>query len=369
MQMMFSFLAAAVLSASSPAAGTGPLHRADSVRISVAWPELIADDAMPDRNGYTVALVGDIMMGTTFPTERLPEHDGATLFESVGNLLREADIAAGNLEGVLCDGGESTKKVVEGRSYAFRMPERYVEWLADAGFDFLSIANNHSRDFGMYGIDRTESLLDSVSIGYAGLPDCRFSVRNIDGADFGFCAFGHNSHTLKHTDKSCVENVIKSVRDSCDILIVSFHGGAEGAAMSHLPYGEETYLGENRGNLRELARLCIDLGADIVFGHGPHVTRAVELYRDRFIAYSLGNFCTPYGINISGINGYAPVLCLRIARDGSFRSGKIHSFIQVPGSGPRPDLSCIVARHIAALTSDDIPDSSLTVDGEGNIRR
>ena len=346
-----------------------PLEHRDSVKTEIDWPQLLPEDAMPVRNGYDIAVVGDIMMGTTFPEIRLPEHDGAMLFSDCAGILSSADVAAGNLEGVLCDGGESTKKVVEGRSYAFRTPVSYAGRLSEAGFDFLSIANNHSRDFGAEGLASTMAVLDSAGIGYAGLPSCRYTVKRIAGTRFGFCAFGHNSHTLRHTEVSCVENILRELKDSCDILIVSFHGGAEGAGMSHLPYGTETYLGENRGNLRKFARLCIDLGADIVFGHGPHVTRAVELYKDRFIAYSLGNFCTPYGMNISGVNGYAPVIEVKIARDGSFRKGKIHSFIQVPGKGPRHDYENRTARHIAGLTEADIESPGIFITESGDIMR
>ncbi len=364
---MYRIMAAALVFLTGTGMTAEAWQGTDSVRVRIEWPELIAEDAMPEENGYTVALVGDIMMGTTFPEVRLPVCGGAGLFRDCREILRNADVAAGNLEGVLCEGGESTKKVVEGRSYAFRMPPEYVGWLADAGFDFLSLANNHTRDFGPEGMESTMALLDSTGIGYAGLPACLHALKTVGGKRFGFCAFGHNSHTLNHTDMETVEQVLNAVKDSCDILIVSFHGGAEGAEMSHLPYGTETYLGENRGNPRELAHLCIDLGADIVFGHGPHVTRAVEVYKDRFIAYSLGNFCTPYGINISGINGYAPLAEIRIARNGRFKSGRIHSFIQHYGIGPRRDPSSIVARHIARLTSEDIENPAIGISDSGEM--
>ena len=337
------------------------------IRTEVVWPALLPEGAMPHRNSFTVAVVGDIMMGTTFPEIRLPAYGGSMLFDDCKDILRSADIAAGNLEGVFCEGGESRKKVVEGRSYAFRMPPDYVGWLNDAGFDFLSLANNHTKDFGKYGMESTMHLLDSVGIGYAGLPICRHAVKAVDGIRFGFCAFGHNSHTLNHTDSICVKNVLTALRDTCDILLVSFHGGAEGAEMSHLPYGQETYLGENRGNLREFAHLCVDLGADVVFGHGPHVTRAMEVYKGRFIAYSLGNFCTPYGLNLAGINGYAPLVEIILSKDGRFRAGRIHSFIQTPGTGPREDASGVVARHIDRLTSEDFANPGIDIGPNGEI--
>ena len=91
-----------------------------------------------------------------------------------------------------------------------------------------------------------------------------------------------------------------------DIVIVSFHGGAEGNGAEMLPFAREIFAGEDRGNVVEFAHAMVDAGADLVLGHGPHVVRPMELYRDRLIAYSLGNFATYYGISVEGIRGIAP---------------------------------------------------------------
>lgn len=322
------------------------------------------------RQGQTLhlAFVGDIMPGTTFPTNSLPENDGKTLFKDVKELLSSADVAAGNMEGALADQGETTKK--GGKfSYSFRVPTRYGKLLADAGLDFMSMANNHAFDFGLDGVKSTEHTLETNGIAYAGISGrTESAVVERDGVRYGFCAFGHNSYTLKHADLENVKRILSDLKKRCDILIVSFHGGAEGTAHKHLPQGTETFLGENRGDLRRFTHFCIDNGADVVYGHGPHVVRAVELYKGHFIAYSLGNFCTPYGVNISGISGYAPVLQLSInAADGTFISGRINSFIQQRGRGPRLDRTNSVAREIRSLTAADIPSSKLAIDDEGNI--
>jgi poly-gamma-glutamate capsule biosynthesis protein CapA/YwtB (metallophosphatase superfamily) len=95
----------------------------------------------------------------------------------------------------------------------------------------------------------------------------------------------------------------------------------------------------------------------------------MEIYKDRFIAYSLGNFCTPYGMSLTGISGYAPVVTVKIGRDGQFLNGKIHSFIQHKGVGPRYDMTHSVAREIKSLTESDIHGSPIEIDVEGNITR
>ena len=317
-----------------------------------------------------LAFVGDIMPGTTFPDSRLPEKDGATLFKDVDSILTAADVAAGNMEGALADEGETTKK--GGKfSYSFRVPTRYGKLIADAGFDFMSMANNHAFDFGLDGVKSTEATLHSNGIAYSGIGGRKESaIVERNGIRYGFCAFGHNSYTLKHADQENVKRIIGNLREKADIVIVSFHGGAEGTAHKHLPQGKEMFLGENRGDLRNFAHFCIDNGADVVYGHGPHVVRAVELYKNHFIAYSLGNFCTPSGVNISGISGYAPVLQLTVnAADGTFVGGKINSFIQQRGKGPRRDPLNLVAKEIRSLTNADFSNPKLTIANDGTISK
>lgn len=316
-----------------------------------------------------IALTGDIMMGTTFPEPRLPHDGGRELFRDVAPLLAGADVAAGNLEGTLCDGGQTRKRVSK-VCYAFRTPVSYAPLLQAAGYDFLSLANNHAFDFGEEGIRSTTAALSRLSIRYAGLRGrAEIAVTERGGVVYGFCAFGHNAGTCLHADTAAVRRILADLRGRVDILIVSFHGGAEGAASRRLPYGTEYFCNENRGSLREFARFCIDNGADVVFGHGPHVLRAVELYKDRFIAYSLGNFCTPYGISLAGISGYAPVLRLDLLPDGRFAGGRIHSFVQLRGVGPRMDVQHRAAREIRTLTEADVPGTPLRIADDGTLTR
>ena len=330
-----------------------------------------ASSSEPARNGSTVtiALSGDILMGTTYPTVRLPADDGRQLFSDATPILRAADIAVGNLEGTLCDEGE-TKKKLSGSSYAFRTPRSYAGVLSAAGYDFVSMANNHAHDFGSEGIVSTEQALDSVGIGYAGIGGrAETSIITRGGLRFGLCAFGHNSYTLLTWDTLTVAHILRTLRPKVDIVIVSFHGGAEGAAYSHLPDSMEIFLKERRGYLREFAHFCIRHGADVVYGHGPHVPRCIELYKDRFIAYSLGNFCTPYGISIKGVSGLAPLITVRTTIHGRFIDARIHSFKQTYGLGPRRDSANRAARQIRTLTESDITDGILEILDDGYVRR
>ncbi len=315
----------------------------------------------------TIAMTGDIMMGTTYPSISLPAKDGADLFKDTKAITQSADIAVGNLEGTLCDGGTSTKGTGP-NTYAFRTPTSYAPLLKDAGYDFLSMANNHANDFGAVGIASTEQCLQEQGIKYSGIAGrVESAVITCKGKKIGFCAFGHNSYTLKHTDLQVVKRILDDLKTQSDLIVVSFHGGAEGRSKAHLPYGMETFLGEQRGSLRELAHFCIDNGADVVYGHGPHVVRAIEVYNGRFIAYSLGNFCTPYGMSLTGISAHAPVVKITIDDSGRFLKGRIHSFLQMKGVGPRTDKNYGVARQIKMLSDTDIPHSEAYIDNTGNI--
>ena len=315
----------------------------------------------------SIAMTGDVMMGTTFPSIMLPAHEGRDLFKDAKDILSAADLTVGNLEGAICDGGTSTKGTGP-NSYAFRTPTSYGHLLREAGFDFMSMANNHANDFGLEGIESTENVLKSQGSLFSGI-DGRIESAVIErnGLTIGLCAFGHNSYTIKHLDLTTVGRIVDDLVRRCDLVIVSFHGGAEGKSRRRLPFGPETFLGENRGSLRQLAHFCIDHGADVVYGHGPHVVRGVEVYKDRFIAYSLGNFCTPYNVNLTGISGYAPIIEITVDKDGAFKHGKIHSFIQTRGIGPRTDKTKSVAHEMKNLSEIDLPQSQARIDLNGNI--
>jgi hypothetical protein len=162
---------------------------------------------------------------------------------------------------------------------------------------------------------------------------------------------------------------IAALAENHDIVVVSMHMGAEGEEATRLPFAEEIFHGERRGDSVAFAHAVVDAGADLVIGHGPHVPRAIELYRDRLIAYSLGNFCTYYGINVRGLNGLAPILRIEMAVDGGFLAGEIISTRQVRPSGPQLDASHEAARLIATLTQLDFPHTPLEISATGRISR
>ena len=150
-------------------------------------------------------------------------------------------------------------------------------------------------------------------------------------------------------------------------MIVSYHGGAEGAQFQNVPRTNELYHGENRGDVYKFSRTLIDVGADVVFGHGPHVTRAIDVYKGRFIAYSLGNFCTYRGISVSGVNGLAPIIKVYTDHDGKLFHAQIIPTYQTYGTGVRVDTQKQVIKKIQELTKKDFPESKVQIDDNGLI--
>ena len=252
----------------------------------------------------TVAAVGDIMMASTFPDEsRMPPNDGADLFKDVTPILSSADIAFGNLEGPIVDGGTSVKcRPGSTRCFAFRTPTRYGKYFKAAGFDIMSLANNHAGDFGEAGRISTQRVLDEQGIKYAGSlqPLATIAYLEVRGKQVALVAFGHNNGMPSINDLFGARQLVQEADKKADIVIVSFHGGAEGTDKQNVPNRSEIFLGENRGNLPAFAHAVIDAGADLVLGHGPHVMRGIEIYKDRLDRLFAWQFCDLRLVPIGG---------------------------------------------------------------------
>jgi poly-gamma-glutamate capsule biosynthesis protein CapA/YwtB (metallophosphatase superfamily) len=323
----------------------------------------------PTHPGLTLAAVGDMMLGTDFPENILPDDDGMAFFDAVTPVLSKPDVTFGNLEGVLQDGGEPVKQCKDKRiCFLFRTPTRYAAYFKHAGFDVLSLANNHARDFGEVGRSSSMAALDSVGIHHSGREGTVASFI-ANGRRIAMVAFAPNVGSNSLNDPQIGLPLVAELAAKHDIVIVSFHGGAEGNGAEVLPFAREIFAGEDRGNVVEFAHSMIDAGADIVLGHGPHVVRPVELYRDRLIAYSLGNFATYYGISVEGIRGIAPILLVTLDDEGKFVEGRIEPTIQIRPAGPAPDPAKGVIKLLQSLTTTAFPDGQLSIGDDGTLAR
>jgi len=329
--------------------------------------EISLQTALPER--ISLIAVGDMMTGTNFPNESyLPIDDGNLLWKDVAPVLKSADVTFGNLEGViLTQGGEQKECKNPKTCYLFRTPNKLSFHYQEAGFDLLSLANNHANDFGETGRVNTQKVLDSLGINYAGSIEAPISSISKKKLRIGLLAVAPNKGTVNIHQTDYLINLVQRLDSTHNIVIVSFHAGAEGRKNMHVTREREFYYGEDRGNVYEFAHQMIDNGADVLLGHGPHVPRAIEVYKNRFIAYSLGNFLTYGRFNLKGESGEAPVVELNLNPEGVFLDGQIHSFYQDYSLGPRKDESLRAIDTIQELSREDFPENPIEIDDSGRI--
>jgi poly-gamma-glutamate capsule biosynthesis protein CapA/YwtB (metallophosphatase superfamily) len=314
-------------------------------------------------DGVTFAAVGDTMLGN-YP--ELPS-DPRSYLDAVKGQLK-GDVVFGNLEGTLTDVPDSPKcgGAPSGDCYAFRTPPSYAGDLAAAGFTVMNNANNHSYDYGQAGLDQTLAALRKAGIAQDGLPG-EITVVEAGGEKVAFLGFAPYSTTGSLLDLPAARARIRKATRRAQIVVVAIHAGAEGTAAQHLTGGEEEYLGEDRGDPEAFARMAVRAGADLVLGSGPHVLRAMEIYRGRLIAYSLGNFSGFHNFATEGVLGASAVLHVTLDPDGAFRSGRIASVRLIEAGQPVPDSSGEGAAIVAQLSREDLGGAAVKVGDDGRI--
>lgn len=234
-----------------------------------------------------VVAVGDIMLGGTAAPE-LARFGYDYPFARVDNLIRGADVVFGNLEGPLTNRGVAATK-----QYVFRSPpQKVAPALARAGFNVVSLGNNHSMDYGIDGLRDTIDALTRAGIHYAGAGENLAAARrpaiiNVHGVRVAVLAYSLTFPEEFWADATRpgtafgherqVRADVAAARKRADIVLVSFHWGREGTV-------------EPVDYQRKLGHAAIEAGAAAVVGHHPHLLQGIERYRDGVILYSLGNF-------------------------------------------------------------------------------
>ena len=367
MNLKFLLLTILLLTACNQAPKAPEEHPILSKKDSLVPPEekLSFEDSI---NLDTIWLIcaGDIMPASNFNGNYLPRKEGKQLFTDLVPHIQAADIAFGNFEGVLADSGLTDKKCYDPKfCYRFRIPLVYADRLKEAGFDLLNIACNHIDDFGRKGRRVTEKNLYAKGFWVAGLKHRPCIQFEKDGLVYGFCAFAPFSGCFGMRDTAAIAHEIRQLAPLCDVVIVSLHGGAEGSDHRHVTREDEVFLGFNRGNMYEVAHIAIDAGADVIIGTGQHVVRALELYKNRLIMYSLGNFCT-YGLfALNEYTGYAPLMRVGLNKRGDFLAAQIIPIKQIKKLGTRFDPEGIAIQQLRELTEEDFLDGQLKVFANG----
>ena len=237
-------------------------------------------------NGFNLMAVGDISFSGI---DHIILKDPAYPWKGVSSLLEQADILMGNLEAPLSKRGSVYTK----KKWLLRADPQTADSLVRAGFDIVTLANNHILDYGPVALQDTIDALDRVGIRHTGAGANRSLARRpaymatTNGKRIAFLAyslvypevFWANSKRpgAAHGDPSYFLPDIKEAKSNADFVVVSFHWSNE---MVIKP----------RDYQKKYGKMCIDAGASLVIGHHPHVLQGIEVYKDGLIAYSLGNF-------------------------------------------------------------------------------
>jgi len=240
------------------------------------------DARLPKVKDKPVRLLffGDMMLDRHVG-EKINQYGVDYLFKKLastteGDFFAGYDIVSSNLEGVVTNEGEHYAPQM---SYDFAFHPDLILETKNYGFNFFSLANNHFSDQGERGIIETRNNLDNLNINYTGCEDglvgeCSGKVIEINNKKIGMAGF---SMVYSKLDENDVNKIVSNLASTTDLVIVNIHWGKE-------------Y--EHNFNIvqQKTAHLIIDAGADIIIGHHSHVVQGIEIYDNKPIFYSLGNF-------------------------------------------------------------------------------
>lgn len=236
-----------------------------------------SDTAISAPVSLTLSVVGDCTLGTdeTFDYDTslnaYYENYGADYFlQNVRSIFSADDLTIANFEGTLTDSDER-----EDKTFAFKAPASYASVLSGSSVEAVNTANNHSHDYGDQGFDDTLAALDDAGIVHFGYDET--AVMDIKGIKVGMVGI-YELYDHLDREQQLKDNIAKVQADGAQLIVVIFHWGNE---TETFPDSNQTTLG----------RMAIDLGADLVCGHHPHVLQGIETYKGKNIVYSLGNFC------------------------------------------------------------------------------
>lgn len=294
--------------------------------------------------------------------------DPGRLLGGVIPLTRAPDLMIGNLEGTLTDVAASSKcEPGSTDCVAFRSPPAYGRLFAAAGYDVLSVANNHAHDFGDAGLTETRQVVRAAGIAVTGGPD-EVAVRTVRGVRVAVVGFSPYGWSAPLNDPAAVTALVTRAAARADVVVAVFHGGAEGPDALHVPAGRETAFGEDRGDLRAFARTAVAAGADAVLGAGPHVVRGAEVVGGRPVAYSVGNLVGYRTLSTAGVTGTTAILHLTFRADGTWVAGRLHPTRHVPPGYAEPDPARTAIALVGRLSREDFGRTAMRVDPDGRLR-
>ncbi len=271
---------------------------------SIDYSEPRVDELIEEKT-ITLILVGDIMLdrGVEYMVEKQGNGDFRFPFLKIAKELQKANLLFGNLEGVISDKG-----IKVGSIYSFRVNPEAIEGLSFAGFNVLSLANNHTFDYTREALEDCLVKLNNTGIDYIGAGFTEKEaysplIKKIKDTKIAFLAYTNlGPETWKAGEKNSgiawiseknfekIKKDIENAKSQADILIVSLHSGEE-------------YSNEPTQFQIDFSKMAIETGADLIVGHHPHVIQRNEKYKNGYIFYSLGNFIFDQGFSEKTMKG------------------------------------------------------------------
>lgn len=218
------------------------------------------------NNEVTIIFTGDIMLGRSVMGASLDNNDPFYPFRNTADFLKDADITFGNLENPIV-----TECKRHSGGFKFCTTPEISQGLSYAGFDIVTIANNHTSNYGKEGIEETKKYLNDMAIKSVGYNNLEIIEKN--NIKFGFLGFDLVSNKFTDSDQELISSSDKQV----DVLIVSPHWGVEYKDVA------------NKFQI-DLAKRMVESGADIIIGHHLHWVQNYEEINGKPVYYSLGNF-------------------------------------------------------------------------------
>lgn len=225
----------------------------------------------------TVSVVGDCTLGTdenfdysTSLNAYFENYGKEYFFQNVKSIFEADDLTIANNEGTFTDSYNR-----EDKTFAFKAPASFAGIYSCSSVEAVNTANNHSHDYGEQSFQDTMDALDAEEIVHFGYDET--AVMDVKGVKVGLVGI-YELYDHLEREQQLKDNIAKVKEDGAELIIVIFHWGNE---KETVPDSNQTTLGH----------LAIDLGADLVCGHHPHVLQGIEEYKGKNIVYSLGNFC------------------------------------------------------------------------------
>lgn len=323
---------------------------------------------------YSLLMTGDTMLGSK---------EGmltAKLFGDVlPDLLQQHDFKLFNLEGTLGVVGidDKSPKCYGGKyCYTFMTPYKALDlfhMLQGSSNLALNLANNHSMDYGHKVQENTYRAIKKSGLGTFGSLGYPVERYQIGTAKFAFIGASPHRNTLSIFGND-LKNYVAALKKENYIVVVSLHMGSEGEHAYVVRNHDEIFLGQNRGNIYQLAHQLVDYGADVIVGHGPHVMRGIEVYKDKLIAYSLGNFLTYGSFSLTGSQAYGGLLNIRIDKKGNFVGGKFIGTQQLKSVEPQQWANGIAIKKsfkstywLKLISYSNFPLTTVKIDNQGNL--